>query len=285
VISAGSGQILEVLALTYLSKGGGEVIEAEIGYQDIARTAQMYNDRMNIPTNVINVPMKNHRHDLDAMLKAITPRTTMVVITNPNNPTGTLLSYEEIERFVNAAPKHVLIVIDEAYIHFVRDPNYKTSISLAASHDNVITVRTFSKVYGMPAMRLGYAVCSADIQNLMRFYMNGSANLLAQVAGTASAQDRDHYERSRQVVFHFRDRCYEAFDKMGLEYIPSESNFFMVNIGKNARPVIRDLMQRRVMVSARGGDKMPTWIRVSSGTEKETEVFLNELKDILSSAS
>ena len=280
----GSGHILNLLALAYLSKGGGEVIEAEMGYQDITRTAQIYN-LMEIPTNVIHVPMtKDYRHDLDAMLKAITPKTTMVVITNPNNPTGTLMSYVELERFVNAVPKTVVILIDEAYIHFVRDPNYTRAIPLAIANDNVIVTRTFSKVYGMPAMRLGYAVCSAAIQQKIEFYgsMFNFIPLLTMVAGTAAVKDMDHVRRSQQTVWDFRDSCYQTFDEIGLEYIPSEGNFFMVNVGRDGGQFAREMFKRRVKVTARSREKMPTWIRVSAGSARETEVFLNEFKDIMS---
>ena len=280
--SAGSGQILDVLTLTYLSQGGRQVIEADMGYRDIASTAEEYNEENGIPTSVISVPMtKYYRHDLNAMLKAITPKTTMVVITNPNNPTGTLLSYEEIERFVNAVPKNVVIVIDEAYVHFVRDPNYKRAIPLAIANDNVIVIRTFSKVYGMPGMRLGYGVCSQKIQEKLDFYMTGSTNMLALAAGVEAVKDLDHVRRSQQVVWDFRDQCFSEFDKMGMEYIPSESSFFMVNVGRDAMLVGRELYKRRVQISVRAREKMPTWIRVSAGTAQETEVFLNELKDIL----
>jgi histidinol-phosphate aminotransferase len=286
LLTAGSSQVLELLALAYLSKGGGEVVEAELGYLDIAQTAEFYNKEMGIPTSVIKVPMtKDYRHDLAAMRQAITPKTTMVVITNPNNPTGTLLSYQELAGFIAGVPKNVVVVIDEAYIHFARDPNYRTAISLATSNDNVIVVRTFSKVYGMPAMRLGYAVSGQPIQQKLRFYMNGNPNMLAMVAGAAAVKDLEHIRMSREVVWHFRDRCYEEFKKMGLEYIPSESNFMMVNMGKDAMPIVRELRKRGVMVTIRAREKMPTWIRVSSGTEAETEVFLHTLKEVLAAAS
>lgn len=284
-VTAGSSQVLELLGLAYLSKGGGEVIEAELGYRDISELAAEYHE-MGIPTNVISVPMtKDYRHDLDAMRRAVTPKTTMVVITNPNNPTGTLMSYEELDRFVNAVPKNVIVVIDEAYIHFVKDPDYKTAVSLATAHENVIVVRTFSKVYGMPAMRLGYAVCSQAIQEKLGFYMTGRPNALAEVAGTAAVGDMDHVRRSQQAVWDFRERCYEEFRKMGLEYIPSESNFMMVDVGRNAMDVVRELRRHRVMVAARTREKMPTWIRVSSGTGPETEVFLQALKEVLGKTS
>lgn len=280
-ISAGSSQILELLCLAYLSNGG-EVIEAELGYGDISRTAESFKREMQIPTNVVSVPMtKDYRHDLNAMLKAITPKTTMVVITNPNNPTGTLLSYDELAKFVAAVPKHVLVVIDEAYIHFAKDPNYQAAIPLAVQNENVVVVRTFSKVYAMPAMRLGYAVCSPAIQKKLNFYMTGGPNMLAIRAGIEAVRDEDHIQRSRQAVLEFRERCYKEFAAMGLEYIPSESNFMMVNLKRDSREIVREMGKRKVMITRRGGDKMSTWIRVSSGTMPETEVFLETLKSVL----
>ena len=284
LVTASSSQVLELIGLAYLSKGGGEVVEADMGYGDVSSTAEFYNTQMGIPTNTIKVPMtKDYRHDLPAMLKAITPKTSLVVITNPNNPTGTLMSYQELSDFVAKVPKSVVVVIDEAYIHFARDPNYRTAVSLATSNENVIVVRTFSKVYAMPAMRLGYGVSGQTIQKKLQFYMSGGPNMLAEMAGIAAIQDRDHVRRSQEVVWHFQDTCYEMFKKMGMEYIPSESNFMMVNMGKDAMPIVRELRKRGVMVTMRAREKMPTWIRVSSGTEVETQVFLNTLKDVLSS--
>ena len=285
LVSCGSGPFLKLLPLAYLSQGGGEVIEAETGYGSISRVAERYNDK-EIPTRVIGVPLTaDYRHDLDAMRNAITSKTSMVVITNPNNPTGTLLSYEELEQFVNVVPKHVIVVIDEAYIHFVRDPNYKRAIPLAIANDNVIVLRTFSKVYGLPAMRLGYSVSSTAIQEKMLFYMADSIpGVLTQIAGMEAAKDLAHVRRSQQAVWDFRDQCYPVFDRMGLEYIKGEGNFFQVKVGSNRTEIYRELGKRRVQVSTRGGDRMAEWLRVSAGTARETEVFLNELEDILSKA-
>lgn len=283
-ITAGSGALLTQIALAYLSKGGTEVIEADMGYGDVAGEAEDYLEA-GIDVNIIRTPMKNHKHDLDAMLAAITPKTSVVVITNPNNPTGTLLSFEEQEKFVNAVPSNVLVVIDEAYIHFVRDPAYRTAVSLATSHDNVIVTRTFSKVFGMPGMRLGYGICSQAIQQKLGFYSTGRANALAYAAGEASLKDRNHYNRSRAVVQHFRDRLEDEFTKMGLEYIPSESNFMMVDLGKPSMNIMREMFRKGVMVTNRRRQQMPTWIRVSSGDERETEVFLNVLKEALGKTS
>lgn len=283
-ITAGSGALLSQIALAYLSKGGTEVIEADMGYGDISGVAEIY-QQFGLDVNIIRTPMKDYRHDLDAMLAAITPKTSVVVITNPNNPTGTLLSFEETEKFIAAVPENVLVVIDEAYIHFVRDPQYRTAASLTRKYDNVIVTRTFSKVFGMPGMRVGYGICSQAIQEKLRFYGTGRANALAYAAGEASLKDRNHYNRSRAVVQHFRDRLEDEFTKMGLEYIPSESNFMMVDLGKPSMNIMREMFRKGVMVTNRRRQQMPSWIRVSSGDERETEVFLNVLKEVLGKTS
>jgi len=279
-ITAGSGALLSQISLAYLSQGDREVVEAELGYASVMGDAEDFIEA-GIKTNIIKVPMVNHGHDLDAMLQAITPKTSVVVITNPNNPSGTLLSYEEIEKFVAAVPSNVLVVLDEAYIHFVRDPNYENGATLATKYDNVIVTRTFSKVFGMPAMRLGYGICSQAIQEKLRFYSTGSANMLAYVAGEAAVKDRSHFRRSQEVVWAFRDRLEDEFTKMGLEYIPSSGNFMMVNLGKPSMNIMRSMFQKGVMVTNRKREAYPTWIRVSSGTEAETEVFLNVLKEVM----
>lgn len=281
--AAGSGRILKLLSIAYLSRGGGEVIEAEVAYGDISEEAEELNER-GIPTNVIRVPMtKDYRHDLDAMLKAITPKTSLVVITNPNNPTGTLLTYHELENFVSAAPKHVVIVIDEAYIHFVDDPDYQkySAIPLALTNDNVIVVRTFSKVYGIRSILLGYSVASSRINERMSIYNTGRASALAQIAGTAAVEDQEHFHKSRQAVLDSKKLMYEAFDEMGLEYIPSQSSFVLVNVDRDSQTVRNEMWKRRVSISTRGSRHMGGWIRISAGTRDETEVFLSTLKTVL----
>ena len=169
LITAGSSHALDLLTMAYFSRDGGEIIEAAYGYGDISRTVASYGKTFGVETKAVMAPMtKGFKHDLDAMLSAITPNTKMVVITNPNNPTGTLLSVAEIERFVKRVPVNVIVVIDEAYIHFADGDTIPSAIPLATSLDNVVVVRTFSKIYAMPAMRLGYAVASEKIRTEMQ---------------------------------------------------------------------------------------------------------------------
>jgi len=285
LISASSSQSLGLLTLAYLSREGGEVIEAEFGYGQISRSGQFYKDIFGVEVNAIMAPMTpGYKHDLDAMASLITPKTTMVVITNPNNPTGTLLSYDELENFVDKVPENVIVVVDEAYIHFAEQDKLPSAIPLATSRNNVAVVRTFSKVHAMPAMRLGYCVASQDIQREMKKYFTGGTSMLTNVAGAAAVQDLDHIQRSRQVVWDFKNRVYEECEKMGWEYLPSQGTFIMVNLGRESRKIVSEMRKRNVWITSRRRDEFKNWIRISAGTEDETEVFLDTLKQVMSSA-
>ena len=269
-LAPGVDQILKLLAVAYLTPGDRELMEAE----DI--------NAAGIPTRVIRVPMtSDHRHDLDAMLQAITPKTSLVVITNPNNPTGTLLSYEAIEEFVDALPEHVVVIIDEAYYHFIKDPNYRSAITLATSRDNVIVVRTFAKVYGIRGVMVGYAITSQAIKQKLMLYNSGRTSPLALMAALAALGDHEHVRRSRETVIASRERLFEAFEEMGLEYIPSETNFVQFNVNRDTKVVRQALLDRRIAISPRGSHKMKGWLRVSVGTMEETDTFIKAFRDVL----
>jgi histidinol-phosphate aminotransferase len=215
------------------------------------------------------------------MLQAITPKTSLVVITNPNNPTGTLLSYEAIEEFVDALPEHVVVIIDEAYYHFIKDPNYRSAITLATSRDNVIVVRTFAKVYGIRGVMVGYAITSQAIKQKLMLYNSGRTSPLALMAALAALGDHEHVRRSRETVIASRERLFEAFEEMGLEYIPSETNFVQFNVNRDTKVVRQALLDRRIAISPRGSHKMKGWLRVSVGTMEETDTFIKAFRDVL----
>jgi histidinol-phosphate aminotransferase len=275
-----------LLSLAYLSREGGEIVEAEFGYGQLSRAGSFYKEIFGVDVNVIKATMaKGYKHDLDVMADLITEKTSMAVITNPNNPTGTLLQTEEIDQFIAKIPSSVVVVIDEAYLHFAEQDPIPSAIPLALKYDNVIVVRTFSKAYAMAALRLGYGVASQKIQTELKKYSTGGPNVLASVAGAAAVRDLDHLQKSREVVWQFKHRLYEEFDKMGFEYIPSQGTFVMVNINRPARGVITEMRKRKVSVSSRRQDEFKNWIRISAGTDYETEVFLKTLKDVLSKAS
>jgi len=242
----------------------------------------MYKQMFGVNINTILAPMTpGYKHDLDAMAKAITPKTTMVVITNPNNPTGTLLEVAEIEAFVKKVPGNVLVVVDEAYIHFAEHDPVLSVIPLVSKYENLVAVRTFSKAYAMAGLRLGYSVSSQKVKAEMMKYFNGGPSILANVAGKAAVEDLEHLQRSRETVWSFKKRCYAEFEKMGFSYIPTQGTFIMVDLKREAGPVVREMRKRNVMISNRRQEEFKNWIRVSAGTEDETEVFLQTLKEVL----
>jgi histidinol-phosphate aminotransferase len=284
-LAPGVDQILKLLAVAYLSPGHGELIEAEVTYGEISEKAREINSA-GIDTNVVQVPMTaDHKHDLDAMLEAITPRTRLMVVTNPNNPTGSLLTYEAISAFVNSVPGEIVVVIDEAYFHFVKQPNYQSAMSLALSRDNVVVVRTFAKVYGIRGVMVGYAVSSQAIKEKLMLYNSGRTSPLSLMAALAALGDHDHVQRSRDTVISSRERLFHEFEAMNLEYIPSETNFVQVNVERDTEEVRLALWDKRIAVSPRGSQVMKGWIRISVGTMNEIETFLSAFKEVLPTIS
>jgi histidinol-phosphate aminotransferase len=284
LFTTGSEMALELIALSHLSQKGGEVIEAERGYQFgiSAFMVRGYSEKFGVPINIIRTPMtSDHKHDLDAMLSAVTPNTTLIVITNPNNPTSTIVPYDELERFVDAVPPHVTVLVDEAYIHFVDEPDYQSAVKLATSRENVVVTRTFSKLYGLVQMQLGYTVSGQKLKSRLSNYHTSKINKLASAAGVAAVKDHEHVRRTLRMVKAFKERCYGEFDAMGLEYIKSHSNFLTINTNMDSATVLQGLAKRNVRISNSGLRDLKTWVRVSAGTLDETEIFLKEFKAVL----
>ena len=241
-----------------------------------------YSQKFGVPINIIRTPMTaDHKHNLDAMLSAVTPDTTLIVITNPNNPTSTIVPYEELERFVDAVPPDVTVLVDEAYIHFVDEPDYQSAVKLATSRENVVVTRTFSKLYGLVEMRLGYTVSGQRIRSLLNNYHTSETSKLTAAAGVAAVKDHEHVRRTLRMVKAFKERCYSEFDAMGLEYVRSHSNFMMINANMDSNAVLEGLAKRNIEISNSGLRDLKTWVRVSAGTLDETEIFLKEFKAVL----
>lgn len=293
MVSAGSGPILQVLGVMAIGDGTGECIEAVPGYGQISRAFQGYQmSGQNV--KVIRVPTTgDFTHDLDAMKAAVTPKTTIMTITNPNNPTGTIIPYDTLKTFVESIPEHVTILIDEAYIHFVREAGYQDAISLALERNNVVVTRTFSKIYGLAGMRIGYAITNKPLLDRMMLQQGfgGGLTSLSTHAAAAALDDHEFVTRTRKVTDDGKDYLIAEFDKMGLEYTPSHGNFMIVNIGRDSRRMSTEMRKRGVSIRSGGGYRtrehnlLNNHIRVSIGKPDELEVFISELKDILGKAS
>jgi histidinol-phosphate aminotransferase len=231
--------------------------------------------------NLITVPAKNYGHDLPAMLHAITPRTRIVFVANPNNPTGTLAPREEVITFVNEVPDNVLLVMDEAYLDFLDDPLDLVALVRLGTRPNLILMRTFSKIYGLAGLRIGYGIGSPEfVAALEKIRQPFNINLLAQMAALAALDDVEHVRKTRANNFAGLEFFKRAFRDLKLEYVPSSANFILVRVGDGQR-IFESMQKRGVIVRPMGGYHLPEWIRISIGTPPENERCLAALKTTL----
>lgn len=216
------------------------------------------------------VPAKGFGHNLEAMAKAVNERTRLVYIANPNNPTGTWLRSDELESFLAAMPEHVSVVLDEAYYEYVDAPEYPNSLVWLSRYPNLIITRTFSKVYGLAGLRIGYAVSHRDLADLMnRVRPPFNVNSLALAAATAALQDQAHIQHSQAANRTGMVQLTAAFTALGLDYIPSVANFVTVDMGQPSKKIHESLLRRGVIVRPMVGYGLPGHLRVTVGQEEE----------------
>jgi histidinol-phosphate aminotransferase len=220
-------------------------------------------------------------HDLPAMAAAVTPQTRLMFVANPNNPTGTHVGRAAVEKLLREVPPEVIIVMDEAYLEYADAADYPNSLELRSLRERLIVCRTFSKIYGLAAFRVGYAVghpTLIDYMNRVRAPFNVST--LAQAAAIAALDDEDHLQTARALNSKERLRVTEALTTRGLTVAPSQANFVLVDVKRPARPVYDALLQKGVIV--RPFASLPTSLRVTLGTERENDRFLGALAEVLS---
>lgn len=275
MLGCGSTEVLCVADEAFLGPGKNLVV-ADTTFEAVVEYVQAAHGE------VVKVKMTpDHRHDLAQMAASCTSKTGLVYVCNPNNPTGTILSHADIASFVDRVPASALILVDEAYFHFADDPSYGTATDLIAAHPNVVVVRTFSKVYGMAGMRLGYAVGTKETLDQMRPYnlqpFNGNAAVLAAAHGSLSDQDYIHGCATKMNAT--RAWLSEQLTKDGRKFIPSQANFMMIDVGTDVQPLIDKFRAQKILVGRRF-PLMPNFMRVSIGTQAEVEQFYGALREI-----
>lgn len=271
----GSNDILELVARAYLAPGLNAVFsEHAFAVYPLVTQAIGVEGRA--------VPAVNWGHDLDAMLKAIDEHTRIVFLANPNNPTGTWFGPHALAAFLKAVPENVLVVLDEAYIEYAEGDELPDGLSYLADHSNLLVSRTFSKAYGLASLRVGYAISSAQIADVLnRVRQPFNVNSFALVAACAAMDDADYLAKSRQVNDEGMAQFEQGFQQLGLSWIPSKGNFIAVDLGQPAAPVYQALLQEGVIVRPVAGYGMPTFLRVSIGTKEENSRFLEALAKVL----
>ncbi len=274
IVGNGSNEILEFVGHCFLNRQTSAVFSAH-AFVVYKLVSVLFGARM------IEVPMNDDlEHDLDAMLAAIEDDTSVVFLCNPNNPTGTMVDAAAVERFVEAVPENILVVMDEAYAELALRP-MPDSIGLAKRKPNVLVCRTFSKAYGLAGLRLGYGLGAAPlVEALQKARQPFNVNLLAQVAGTAALDDDDFVAAGRQLCEESKVQLESGLDAMGLGYVPGFANFMLVEVGDGAGVTGR-LQQAGVIVRPMGGYQLPTYIRVTFGTREQNQRFLTTLKAVL----
>jgi histidinol-phosphate aminotransferase len=226
------------------------------------------------------VPLKNHVHDLPAMADAVKPNTRVLFVANPNNPTGTHVGRSAVEELLCKVPPEVIVVMDEAYFEYADAADYPNSLALRHLRERLIVMRTFSKVYGLAGLRVGYAIGPApliDYMNRVRAPFNTS--IPAQAAAIAALEDQAFVEQSHTSNAAERARLARELEEMGLAVAPSQANFVLVDVGRPARPVYDRLLERGVIVRPFGS--LPTSLRVTCGLPRENDRFLSALKEVL----
>jgi histidinol-phosphate aminotransferase len=226
------------------------------------------------------VPLKDGVHDLPAMAAAVRPETRVLFVANPNNPTGTHVGRAAVEELLRSVPPEVIIVMDEAYFEYADAPDYPNSLSLRHLRERLLVLRTFSKAYGLAGMRVGYAIGPANLIDYMnRVRAPFNTTLPAQAAAIAALDDRAHVAKSREANTIERKRLTHSLLALGLEVLPSQANFVLVNVGRPARLVYERLLERGVIVRPFGN--LPTSLRVTCGLPHENDRFLTALEQVL----
>jgi histidinol-phosphate aminotransferase len=275
VLGNGSNEIIDLLIRTFV-RPGEEVLMSEPTFLVYQLMTQAVGGR------VIKVPQVSFAHDLEQMADACTPRTRVVFLDNPNNPSGTVIKREHFENFRNKVPEDILIVIDEAYIEFADPASTISGLDYLDGVPAVITLRTFSKIYGLAGLRIGYGVMPpevADYVNRVRQPFN--VNSLAQVAALAALDDTSFLKETQKAVREGLGFLLRELAKMQIPTLPTQTNFFLIEVGHDARRVYEAMLRRGVIVRAMNAYGLDRYIRISVGRPEENRRFIAALKEVM----
>jgi histidinol-phosphate aminotransferase len=275
VLGNGSNDLIEMVVRAFLRAGEEAVIPhpSFVVYPMIVQAAGGIR---------VVVTLKEHRLDLESMARAITPMTKLVFIANPNNPTATIVTADEVEHFMTRVPDKVIVVFDEAYIEFAQGPDFPDSLAYLRQGRKVVVLRTFSKAASLAGLRVGYALADPDcIALLNRIRQPFNVNALGQVAALAALQDESHVLECLRMIEAGRHFLYDEFTTMGLRYTPSRANFILVDVGRSGTDVFNWLLKEGVIVRPMTSFGMDSCLRVTVGTPEENRRLVKALKKVL----
>ncbi len=274
IFGNGSNEIIELAVRTFM-RPGDEAVMARQAFVVYNLVVQAVGGKAKA------VPLRDYTHDLSAIGAAVTPQTRVVLLANPNNPTGTIFRREEWERFLDKVSRDVLLLVDEAYFEYVEDAGYPNSLAYHAADRAILTLRTFSKLYGLAGLRIGYGVGPKEMIALMqRVRQPFNVNAPAQWAALAALDDAEHVQRSLDVNRQGIDYLQKEFARLGLGFVPTCANFIFVRVGKG-QDVFQGLLSQGVIVRPMGGYQFPEHVRVTVGTMVENRKFISALEKVI----
>jgi histidinol-phosphate aminotransferase len=275
IFGNGSFELITLIGQTFIEEGDVSLIPSpSFGwYKNVTLTSG---------GTPLFIPLAHHKVALLDIKEAITPRTKVIWLCNPNNPTGTHFSHEELENFLNNIRKDIVVVLDEAYYEYAAGGDYPNSVDIIQKYSNVIILRTFSKVYGLASLRIGYGIGNQEMISMLdKVRIPVNINKLAQVAAYASLQDeefkRNCLENNAEGLAFYEQQCREE----GWEYIPSKTNFITMNVHYDAKKVVEELMKRGISIRPGADFGMDDWIRITIGREAENQFVVRSLKEII----
>ncbi|MFZ5802991.1 MAG: histidinol-phosphate transaminase [Candidatus Omnitrophota bacterium] len=272
----GSNEIIELLARGFVSEGD-EVLSSEISFLVYPILTQVCGGKY------VSVPMKDHRYDLEGILRAVTPRTRLIFIANPNNPTGTYVTAAELDGFLARVPDHVIVCLDEAYVDFVNAGDFPDAVEMIKrGRENLVVLRTFSKSYGLAGLRIGYGLAHPSIIGyLSKIRQPFNVNSLAQTAAAAALEDNFFLWRTRTLVNWGRRYLYKRFQRMGIRFLDSQANFVLIDTERDGEKIYQALLRKGVIVRPMSAYGLPSWLRVTVGRRGQNAFFIRQLKLVL----
>ena len=272
ILGNGSNEIIEFLAHAFLNRGD-EVVASAHAFIAYKLIAALFGAR------TIETPSPDYEHDLEAMLNAITPKTRIIFIANPNNPTGTLISQIKIDKFISRLPENIVTVFDEAYFEFLDDP--PDALRYVREGRNVVVLRTFSKIHGLAGLRVGYGIAPRDlIAVLQKTRQPFNVGSIAQIGALAALSDDAHQRDTKRITDEGREYFHQQFAALRVRFVPGVANFVMVNVGDGAA-VFKKLLAKKIIVRPLKGYNLPEWIRISVGTMEQNRKCIAALKEVL----
>jgi len=275
LIANGSVEVMYYITTAFANPGESVAMndQAFILYRIVTKVAD---------ARRIAPPLKNYTHDLSALCLAVEPDTKVVFIANPNNPTGTMNTQQEADEFMAGVPPNVIVVWDEAYREYIDRPDYPDTMKYLREGRNIIILRTFSKIYGLAGLRVGYAIAKPEIiAALRKVRVPFNVNTMGQVGCLAALDDAEHIRRSKEVNAEGREFLYKVLSKMGLFYVPSVANFVYLDVGRDSLPVFQAMQREGVIIRPIKEYDFPNSFRVSVGTPRQNRKLIRALKKVL----